>query len=60
MNIVCECGKGYASSVDRLCIFCRAKTFRSAQIRAIGRSPSAGLTLDDADRIRKLQRINKV
>lgn len=45
---VCKCGKGYASSVDHLCRFCREDLLSRAEAKKIGvRHRGDGLSLYD-------------
>jgi hypothetical protein len=57
MRIVCKCHHGYASQVDGLCRYCRAKEYSCADKKKVGAKD--GMTLDQKDRLekRKLPRI---
>lgn len=53
-NIVCQCGKGYASQQDEMCRFCREKLYRRAQCKSVGvRHRGDGLTLDQQRKIKR-------
>ena len=50
-GIVCGCKKGYASAVDNVCRYCRAKQYSAADKRKV--SARDGMTLDQKDWLEK-------
>lgn len=53
MGLKCKCGKGYASSYDGLCCFCRESLVRRADARAVGvRHRGDGLSIEQFEKIK--------
>jgi len=53
MRLMCKCGKGAASKYDKVCSFCREKSYSRAEAKSVGvKHRGDGLTLVQAEKLK--------